>query len=512
MRTCSVLASFPLKMPKVGAARDRKAHLQFCNAKVVSNLMPMPFNQLIVCTFGIVYHQTVALLCINFIVLLIGSHRYFIDCLHYICYTSGTRIQGLLVVLLPTLRLKALFRIGNIAWTWIKQQGPKEHGRDWHPYAKSQSPERNCPERKGAHSKPCVGTRTARQCKVPSKSIGSVTYMMIVADYIRTEQNALKSTLLGLPYEVLDIIVSYAIGASRDLIHIKHTQADHMANQALSKVRFGHNIPRNKPDQLPPPGFRYAVCVASQTENAAYNKARTAEDAIERDYMRHMECFCCGDWDPMAVTMKFPFALFTSCWELNRRANDILFTTNTFSFDDPRSFREFLASLGSRQREMIRSLHLSRPPTNVFIRDGNRLEWSQALEPSSIRRLDGLHTVHLRLDMCVPCKCSRYAYSTFSVRILEDDLKPFLQLRFLPLTEVTVIISDDVSMLTPTMREKHGLDGRWTVAEKNKWADQTRQKLLEHRLQSEEVAVDPKEEARKDTTITKKFKKALQLG
>lgn len=113
--------------------------------------------------------------------------------------------------------------------------------------------------------------------------------------------------------------------------------------------------------------------------------------------------------------------------------------------------------------------------------------------------------------MCVPCKCSRYAYSAFTVRTLEDDLEPFLQLRVLPLTKVTVIISDDVSTLTPKMRERLGLYGRWTVAEKNKWAEQTRLKLLEPCLESKEVAVDSKEEeARKNTTITKRFKKALQ--
>ena len=352
--------------------------------------------------------------------------------------------------------------------------------------------------------------------------------MTVLAEYIRTEQNALHSILLRLPFELLEIIVSYAVGASHNFIHIKHTQFNHMARRALSKVHFGQDIPdRNKLDLLPLPGFRYAVCVAYQTEDAAYAKARTTKDAIERDNMRHLDCFCCGDWSPMAVTEKFPFGLFTSCWELNRLANTIFYTTNTFSFDDPRSFRGFLASLESRQRKMIQSLHLSRPPINASIRDGNRLVWFEALEPSFIRRLESLHTVHLRLDMCVPCKCSRYAYSAFTVRILEDDLEPFLQLRVLPLTKVTVIISDDVSTLTPKMRETLGLYGRWTVAEKNKWAEQTCLKLLERYFESEEVAVDPKEkayseseevavdpkeEARKDTTITKRFKKALQQG
>lgn len=204
------------------------------------------------------------------------------------------------------------------------------------------------------------------------------------------EQNALHSILLRLPFELLEIIVSYAVGASRNLIHIKHTQANHMAHRALSKVRFGQNNPsydRNKLDLLPQPGFRYAVCVAYQTEDAACAKARTTEDAIERDYMRHFDCFFCGDWDPVPITEKFPFGLFTSCWELNRLANTILYTTNTFSFDDPRSFRGFLASLESRQRKMIQSLHLSRPPVDVSIRDGDRLVWFKALEPSSIRQL-----------------------------------------------------------------------------------------------------------------------------
>lgn len=347
--------------------------------------------------------------------------------------------------------------------------------------------------------------------------------MIVFADYIRTQQNALHSPLIRLPFELLEMIVSYAVGASRNLIHIKHTQADHMTHRALSKFRFGQNIPGiRKLSPLPPPGFRYAVCVAKQTEDAAYAKAKsddkavhihgTTKDAIERDYIRHSACLCCGEWDPNAVTEKFPFGLFTSCLELNCLANTILYTTNTFSFDDPRSFRGFLASLESRQRKMIRGLHLSRPPLDVSIRDGDRLVWSKALEPPSIRRLEGLRTLHLCLDMCISTKCLRHPYSAYTARILKDDLEPFLQLRVLPLAKVTVIISDDVT--APASKPTEGvLDGQWSGAERNKWAEQTRLKLLEICFNSEEVAINSKnEEARKDTTIRRRAKKALQQG
>ena len=80
--------------------------------------------------------------------------------------------------------------------------------------------------------------------------------------------------------------------------------------------------------------------------------------------------------------------------------------------------------------------------------------------------------------------------------ILEGDLEPFLQLRVLNLKTVTTIINDDVASLN-SMTNERSILGRWTVTEKNKWAEKTRLKLLES-------YVDPE-----DATITKRFKRAF---
>ena len=85
--------------------------------------------------------------------------------------------------------------------------------------------------------------------------------------------------------------------------------------------------------------------------------------------------------------------------------------------------------------------------------------------------------------------------SHYDARYLKSDLEPLLQLRVLPLEEITVSINDDVpsyGMVTP--REQ------WTVAEKRERAEKTRLKLLE-------CCID--DGARKRMTITKRVKKTL---
>ena len=118
------------------------------------------------------------------------------------------------------------------------------------------------------------------------------------------------------------------------------------------------------------------------------------------------------------------------------------------------------------------------------------------LDPFCIRPLEGLHTLHLCVDMNISYDLDPWSMdSHYDARYPESDLEPFLQLRVLHLEEVTVIISDDVpsyGMVTPR--------GQWTVAEKREWAEKTRLKLLE-------CCID--DGAGKGMTITKRVKKTL---
>lgn len=318
------------------------------------------------------------------------------------------------------------------------------------------------------------------------------------------------------------MIVSYVIGANGNLIHMKHTQSDHMALYALGDVHIRQRVPgfnRYKLGPLPPPDFRQAICVAAQTEDAAYAEAnskdqsvhtgQTPEFEIERNATRHMHCACCGPADLNAVPEKLHLALFASCRQLYHLATTTLYPNNTFSFDDALSFTHFLANLDPNQKSMIRSLHLSRPSVDISVRTSNRTTWMHALQPSSIRTLQGLRTVHLCLDMNIHTPNSRGAHTAYKIIFLEADLEPFLQLRVLPLTKATVMISDDVSTFM-SMTGESSLHGRWTVAEKNVWAEKTRLKLLEPCVEDAEGAVVPGEEVANGMSITDRVRRIFQ--
>lgn len=334
--------------------------------------------------------------------------------------------------------------------------------------------------------------------------------MVVWAKYTRSDQNALRTTLLGQATEVLDIIVSYAIGAKGNLIHVKHTQANHVSLYALGDVRIRQVLPsydRNQLEPLPPPGFRHAICQANKTEYAAYAEANSMDQTsgydIESNAIRHSACSCCGLSNFAPSTEKLCFALFTSCRNLYNLANNILYAKNTFSFDDALSFGKFLANLGPEQKKNIKSLHLSRPSVDVSVRLSDQLAWMDALEPSSIRTLESLDTVHLCLDMNTHYPNSWTSSTAYNAKFLEFDLEPFLQLRILPLKKATLMISDDPAMSTL---------GRLTVAEKNEWAEKTRLKLLESCVEDVGVAVEPREKATEGGTIKKWRKRLFRRG
>ena len=286
------------------------------------------------------------------------------------------------------------------------------------------------------------------------------------------------------------MIVADVISANGDLIHIKYYK---------NREMFYYFPPwRPLKGSSLRPYFRRAICKASMTEDAAYaqtnskdqcvHTSQACECYIERNFDRHLECDCCDGNDRIVDhSENLNFALSASCSQLHDLANATLYSKNTFSFDDASSFKHFLAALGPNQKRMIRSLHLSRPA--ILLRydviDSNRVAWWEALRPSSIRLLEGLRTVHLCLDMDTPMLRYRYGETKHWSRDLQDDLKPFLQLRILPLTKVTVIITDDVP--PPPFKS---IPGQWSVAKKRKWAESTRRKLLEPYVEGAEDDVE----------------------
>lgn len=108
------------------------------------------------------------------------------------------------------------------------------------------------------------------------------------------------------------------------------------------------------------PGFRHAICIASQSEQSAYKavisgsavipEAESSEFYVASCAEHHANCKFCGN-GPMFLldqdrpALRVDLSVLGICRQLYEEANHLLWTTNVFSFGDPRTFEKFFDSL-----------------------------------------------------------------------------------------------------------------------------------------------------------------------
>ena len=192
---------------------------------------------------------------------------------------------------------------------------------------------------------------------------------------------------------------------------------------------------------------------------------------------------CCTDRHrPCYFTyQKLDLAILGTSRQLYKEAFHILWATNTFSFDDPVSFGRFISSLSIPQVHKLKSLHLSRVVedqrslTCGADRVINHWAWTIACEPSRIKKLRGLRTLHVSLEQWLdPCNVLT-PVPGYNRRCIQQDALPILQLRILALEHVTVVVTDSPAL----MEFSEFRAARWSAAEKSELAEEIRVKLLD---------------------------------
>ncbi|KAL9075931.1 MAG: hypothetical protein Q9161_001325 [Pseudevernia consocians] len=172
-------------------------------------------------------------------------------------------------------------------------------------------------------------------------------------------------------------------------------------------------------------------------------------------------------------TKKLNLAVTGACRQLYEQEHHILWTTNTFSFDDAVSFGKFMVSLNIAQLHKLKSLHLSRvtedqrsptPTTRCADEVTNHWAGTIACEPSRIKVLRGLRTLHVCLEQCLRSCNALVPVHDYNRRRIQQDAQPFLQLRILALEHVAVIVSDNPDFIK---------------RKKNEVAEEIRVKLLD---------------------------------
>ena len=273
-------------------------------------------------------------------------------------------------------------------------------------------------------------------------------------------------------------------------------------NDNVSDDRDAWILPRHG-QAIAKPVFRHALCIAKQSEQSAYEKAisgytvvpegESAESYIASCKDRHASCAMCGS-GPMFVreeerqALRVDLNVLGVCRQLYEEANHLLWATNIFSFEDPRTFEKFFNGLNPAQKRKLTSIHISADIGGGawFNSQYQRARWDshywgKALKTSNLNMLRGVQTLHLCINQRFDC-VSWHAPSSGSEVAerqlqegLQADLESVLRLRALTLKHVTVVMSDDAVELERNGKSTY----RWTATKKNEYAEGVRANIVD---------------------------------
>ena len=282
-------------------------------------------------------------------------------------------------------------------------------------------------------------------------------YMTAVAQSSRIQQDALNSPFLRLPGELRDRIFRYVIGDQ--LIHLLSCSTR---------------------------SFIHTTCIATQSESRAYQEFKSSHQSVSKEnpeepipfQTRHAHC---KPWAPKergeqlkwrnpdgAAQVPYPkldLCIMRACKQTYVECSFLLWTTNTFSFEDPLTLRRFVDKMNTVQKKQLTTIHIEKPWIS-HESDG----WSKLLNVTLLKKLSSLKTLHVTFFT------SPWVFIKGYIRapITSDDTEPTFAMKMLPLSNVTVVIADYEKDYDEGMQSK-----RWTISKKREVAEEFRQKLLD---------------------------------
>ena len=223
-------------------------------------------------------------------------------------------------------------------------------------------------------------------------------------------------------------------------------------------MRFGAFSPEHRGT------FQHYVCTASKSEGEVYKKFRAGYRGIPQD--EDPECYSaafkvrharCSLWDPNVfpvMTMeqrrndigvlrasrrnsRLDLSVLGTCRQIYTETNILLWTTNTFSFVNPLSLKEFVKILNPMQKRKLAAVHM-----NFLWNDYLSGRMTKEILPGFSKKLSGLHTLRLTLG-CYDYVClMNPAYVSLDETEGKNVLSP---LEMLPLKHVSVVFCHDTA-------------------------------------------------------------------
>ena len=199
-----------------------------------------------------------------------------------------------------------------------------------------------------------------------------------------------------------------------------------------------------------------------------------------------------GEWGYFDHEM-MRLSVLRSCRHIYVEANNILWTSNTFSFANSVTFKRFMMTRTNYQKRLIESLRLQM--------EWGDYQWNKSLNMALVRSLSGLRRLRLNTEQKLLFGSYEFAKSHNLLYIItqSDGLK---KLSTLPLTEVEIVVE------TPAFESE---DHLWTKADRQDCAEGLRIILLnpEGAQIYAEDELKRKEESRREREDAAKIKASM---
>ena len=311
----------------------------------------------------------------------------------------------------------------------------------------------------------------------------------------------MTSPLLRLPLEIRNKIWSEVLGDR--LVHFRYLYDDEVSFETNEELHIGFNW-SYKLQRGYGSAWRHVICEEDCPENQENRKFTNMKgevywlsshdacetnlrcDPVEPDMIYKESCYAGREMMRLSV--------LRSCRQIYVEANNILWTTNTFSFADGTTLKRFMMTRTINQKRAIKSLRLQMEWVSYD------REWNQALNMALVRSLSGLRRLRLHIEYKmnlkvyeVVKKCDLYATTFFA------GLK---KLSTLPLTEVEIDVRNPLFMLG---------DDLWTKLDRQDFAEGLRKVLLNPKGAQiyEEGQLKWKERIRKEREYAAKIKASM---
>ena len=304
-------------------------------------------------------------------------------------------------------------------------------------------------------------------------------YLLILLIKYSRKQNA-SSKLFRLPLEIRREIYSHLIGDRLIRIYYDTIKTATVKSTSSGPVRQDKRLD-------------HYVCGTGYTMDNRWMllPGRNYECRSLRWLMDRVVHYCCnnlGDHNDLDTVLSFVdkppricLSVIRVCHQIYLEASQVLWTTNTFSFNDAWAFRVFvegnrrIQGLQPWQRRAWKNIHL-----DIMVQQYD-FGWECVLQPKLLLKLTGLRDLRLRIEHKMTADAYATAKNPFSIvkvaglwrpPLLYKPLSPFSysiglkRLSILPWTDVEVVVRDHNMIKDVSAASGDDRSANWTTHDK----------------------------------------------